>query len=1045
MPGTRAYNMPQAVELVGELDRRLLGRALDELVRRHAVLRTTFAAREGDPVQIVAPARPVPIALYDLRELAPPERDARAAELLAHLTQLPLDLARGPLLRIGLLQLADDRHILHLVVHHIVADGWSMGILFSELSAIALAFRRGLPSPLPELPLTYADYADWQRRRFDDAAIERQLALWRERLEGIPALELPTQRPHDALTGHAGAREGATLDRELARQINELARQEGATLFMVLLAAFAVLLHRLSGQRDFGIGTPMANRQHAELEPLVGLFLTTLVLRMDLDGDPTFRDFLGRVKERVVEAFANSDLPFERIVEELAPERNLAQNPLFQVFFNLLIAGRSEQELLGLPARSVAAGENPSPFDLTLYALEDDGYLQLSVLYKRELFDAGAMRSMLAQFAELLHSIVRDPDRRVSALHMASVPCAPPQPAALAARVDVPISASSGSIADRFFALARRQAGRPALVEPDRTWSYAELAAAAARVATGLRARLGDEPRRVGLLFRKGGDNIAAILGTLAAGHAYVPLDPSYPDARLSRILDDADASVVLFDRAHRALARRVSGPRAAIALASLTAFSGRTTEPLPDVPPDRVAYLMYTSGSTGHPKGISQSQRNLLAHARCYARSLGISPDDRLSLLPSCSFDASVMDIFGALLHGAALVVLDLIEEGLPAVLRRLSGVTVLHATPTVFRTLSQALDRPLPDVRAVVLGGEAAYRSDLALFQHRFRRDALLVNGFGPSECTLALQFHATRETTLSRPALPIGYPVEGVRVTLENADGEEVGVGGIGEIVLGSPHLALGYWQAPEATARAFADDPETGRRYYTGDLGRRLPDGAIEFVGRRDDQVKIRGHRIELGEIEQALLRLPSVDKAVVVARRDDDAPYLVAYLVQAPGRALPPCDLRERLAGELPEPMIPQAFVTLEHLPVLPNGKIDRAALPRPKSRQAGGTVPHVAPRTPVERRLAELWAGLLGVTNLGVRDHFFRHLGGHSLLAVQLMSRVRDHFRVELPLRLVFEAPTIEGLAQAIERAGAELPDGAIPRAIRQPFLTYSL
>jgi amino acid adenylation domain-containing protein len=648
---------------------------------------------------------------------------------------------------------------------------------------------------------------------------------------------------------------------------------------------------------------------------------------------------------------------------------------------------------------------------------------------------------MLEQLAELLRSIVRDPDRRVSAQHLASVACEPPAPAAVAERVDFPGSALEGSIADRFFAQAHRHADRPALLEPDRTWSYAELAGAAARVAAGLHARLGDEPQRVGLLFRKGGENIAAILGTLAAGHAYVPLDPSYPDARLHRIIDDADAAVVLFDREHRALAQRVSGPRAVIALATL--LDG-DAGPLPKVPRERVAYVLYTSGSTGHPKGISQSQHNLMAHARCYARSLGISPDDRLSLLPSCSFDASVMDIFGALLNGAALVTLDLIEEGLPAVLRRLLHVSILHATPTLFRTVAQALDRPLREVRAVVLGGEAAYRSDLQLFQRHFRRDALLVNGFGPSECTLALQFHATAETTLAHPALPIGHPVEGIRVALQNADGEEVGVGGIGEIVLRSPHLALGYWQKPEATARVFLDDAETGRRYHTGDLGRRLPDGAVEFVGRRDDQVKIRGYRIEVGEVEQALLRLPPIDKAVVVARRDAAAPYLVAYLVQAPGRALPPCELRERLAEELPGSMIPSAFVTLEDLPVLPNGKVDRAALPRPKANQAGGTVPHVSPRTPVERRLAELWGGLLAITNIGVHDHFFRHLGGHSLLAVQLMSRVRDHFRVELPLRLVFEAPTIEGMARAIERAGAELPDTAIPRAARQPFLTYS-
>lgn len=1042
MPGTRAYNMPQAIELVGGLDPRLLGRALDELVRRHAVLRTTFAAREGDPVQIVGPPRPVPIALYDLREHAPPERNARADALLAHQTQLPLDLARGPLLRVGLIRVADDRHILLLVVHHIVADGWSLGIMLSELSALVEAYRLGAPSPLPELALQYADYADWQRRRFDRGAVERQLALWRRRLRGIPPLELPTSRTREGLTAGAGSREDTTIDRELARLVNELARQEGATLFMVLLAAFAVLLHRLSGQRDFGIGTPMVNRQHVELEPLVGLFLSTLVLRMDLEGDPTFRTFLGRVKDRVVEAFAHSDVPFERIVEELQPERNLTRNPFFQVFFNLLLPGRGEPQLLGLPARSVSAGENPSPFDLTLYALEDDGYLLLSMLYKRELFDAATVKSMLEQFAELLSSIVRDPDRRVSTQRLASVSLEPREPPApiLAGRVDFPASALDNSIADRFLAQARRHADRTALVEPHRAWTYAELADAAVRVAAGLRVRLGDEPQRVGLLFRKGGENITAILGSLAAGHAYVPLDPSFPEARLRWIVDHAEASIVVFDREHRVQAQRVSGACEAIPLTSL--LDGGA-EPLPRVPRDRVAYVLYTSGSMGYPKGISQSQHNVMAHARCYARSVGIAPDDRVSLLASCSFDASVMDIFGALLNGAVLVTLDLTEEGLPAVLRRLERVTVLHATPTVFRTVAQALDRPLHKVRAVVLGGEAAYRSDLELFQRQFCRDALLVNGFGPSECTMALQFHATADTVLSRPALPIGHAVEGVQVTLLNADGEEVGVGGIGEIVLGSPHLALGYWRQPDVTARAFVDDAGC-RRYRTGDLGRRLPDGTVEFVGRRDAQVKIRGYRVEVGEVEQALIRLGSIDKAVVVARHDADVPYLVAYLVQAAQCALQPCELRERLADELPGPMIPSAFVVLEELPLLPNGKVDRSALPRPNASQIRDAVAHVAPRTAVERRLAELWGALFGVASIGVHDHFFRHLGGHSLLAVQLLSRVRAKFRVELPLRLVFEAPTIEGLARAIERAGADLPDTAIPRATRQPFLAYS-
>ncbi|MFQ5610898.1 MAG: amino acid adenylation domain-containing protein [Anaerolineae bacterium] len=1026
-PGSPAYNIPAAVRLTGPLDRSLLEQSLTELVRRHEALRTTFQAVEGRPRQVIAPPGPLDLRTVDLRGSPGAGREAHLRRLVAEEAGQPFDLARGPLLRATLFQLDEEEHALLLTMHHIVSDGWSMGILFQELSALYRAFAAGDPSPLPEPPLQYADFALWQRDWLQGQVLDRQLGYWREQLAGAPAgLALPTDRPRPAVQTYRGGQVSLVLPKALADGLKALSQDGGGTLFMTLLAAFQTLLYRYSGQTDQVVGTPVANRNRVEIEGLVGFFVNTLVLRADLGGNPTFRELLGRVREVALGAQEHQDLPFEKLVEELQPERDLSQTPLFQVWFVLQNAPAEALDLPGLRASPFEVETGAAKFDLSLTLTETETGLRGSLGYNRDLFEASTAERMAAHFQTLLAGVAADPEQRLADLPLAdeTEPARLIQPGL--AFVEFEQAALEGSLAARFEAQVEKYPGRLAVKTRRYAWTYRTLNQAANRVAAAILA--GREPGvgRVALLFDHDAPMIAAILGALKAGQTYVPLDPTYPQERLAYMLADSGADAILTGDRNRPLA----GRQGRIINLDRLDRTAPAENPNLALPPETLAYILYTSGSTGQPKGVMQSQANVLHHIRTYTQALCLSPEDGLTLLSSYSFDAAVMDIFGALLNGAALYPVDVKREGLAGLARwlREQPITVYHSTPTVYRYFLGDLppDQTFPGVRCVVLGGEEVFRSDMELYKRHFPPECVFVNGLGPTESTLALQYFLNHETQLSGQRVPVGYPVAGTQVLLLDEEGRAGSI--TGEIALRGPHLALGYWGRPGLTAAAFLPDPDGGARrvYRTGDLGRRRPDGSLEFIGRKDSQVKVRGFRVELREIEAVLSAHPAVREAVVLARQTAHKPgekELVAYVVPGPGQAAAGADLRRYLKARLPDYMLPAAFVTLDRLPLTPTGKLDRRALPAPRpdpDRPADG---YVAPRDLVELQLARLWEEVLDVRPVGVRDNFFE-LGGHSLLGARLFARIEEAFERRLPLATLFQAPTVEQQAAVLRRQG---------------------
>ncbi|ARO86883.1 non-ribosomal peptide synthetase [Nitrosospira lacus] len=1039
-PGSPVYHLSTVLPFDGPLDREALEDSLGDLLDRHEALRTTFTALDGVPVQLVTPGLRIDLPLVDVSQPAAGclqrARAAASAALAA-----PFDLVNGPLLRASLLRLETDYHWLVLVFHHIVADGWSLEILHRDLRALYAGRVSGEPPRLPALPIQYADFACWQRRILQGERLNSLFAYWQKQLEDAPVqLSLPTDRPRPAQSSYRGGRCGVWLNAALTARLRALGQAQGATLFMTLLAAFGALLARYSGQSDLVIGTPIANRTRSELEGLIGFFVNTLALRLDLSGDPSFAALLERVRTVAAEAYAHQDMPFEMLVARLAPARHLSQAPLFQVMFNLLnIDGR----LPGDAAQSPDAGpdaerdgdsgepvepeepEESAKFDLTLYAIEYDRTIRLHAVYARDLFESGTVRRILDHFTMLLEAIATHPDVPLSHLRLThQIPSGKNRVAPATSFNEFTKQAVEQSIGSRFREQAERYPDRVAIRIKNEQWTYKQLEALSNRIANAILSLRGESVERIALFFRHDASMIAAMIGMLKAGKTYVPLDRAHPPDRTERIIDSSGAAAVLtdidgFSTEHAQVIR----------LGETERFE---TSPPPSVSPGAIAYILYTSGSTGEPKGVVQTHRNVLGHVRAYSNNLHLCANDRLTFVSSYGVDAAVQDIFGALLNGAAVYPISVRENGLQALVDCLveQEITVFHCAPTLFRHLIHALPGALlpnsapgiahlEKIRLVALGGEAVYRRDVDLFRAHFSPDCLLVNGFGLTESTMALQYFIDGGITLMRDAVPIGYPVDGVELLLLGDTGEPVDVYCPGEIVLRGPSIAMGYWRQGEIAA--FPPDVGGGRLYRTGDLGRRLPDGSIEFIGRRDFQVKIRGYRVEPGEIEKQLLEYPGVRQAVVIPQEYADGQRLVAYVSARPDQAPASDGLRRHLDRRLPDYLIPAVFVVLEELPITPSGKINRLALPVPETSDDN----FAPPRTIAETKLAAIWRQVLAIEHIGVHDNFFS-IGGHSLFATQVISRLRDEFGVELPLQQIFERPTIAGLALAIAAAQAE-------------------
>ncbi|MEW9551899.1 amino acid adenylation domain-containing protein [Nonomuraea sp. NPDC050783] len=992
-PGAPAYHVNAVIELPERGDPDRCERMLGELVRRHEALRTALAVEDGALVQLVQVELPVTLPRTDLRDL-PPERAEREFRALAvELARRPFALDRAPLWRAHLVRMPGAEQRLVLVVHHAVFDARSATNLAAELRELDAAHAEGRPARLPDLPVQYADYAAWQREHLNRGVLAAQLGHWRERLAGLPPdLGLPTDRPRPAVRGHAGAEHHLALPAGLVGELEALGRRRGATLFMVLLAGLKALLSRYAGQEDVVVGTPVAGRDLPEFEPLVGMFVNTLVLRTDLGGDPPFRELLDRVRETVLDALDHAEVPFDRLVEALQPVRDTSRTPLYQVGFNLLPMSSRGQFPNGT-----------AQLDLNVDVVRTADGAGVYLEYSTDLFDAGTVARLADAYRLVLEAAAADPGTRLSEL--------PLMTAERRRELLVDWNDTAAPYPER--PLHELVAAQPpeavALRGPDGTeLTYAELDARSAALAGRLVAA-GVRPEScVAVCLPRGVPQVVALLAVLRAGACYLPLDAAYPAERLAYLLADSGAVLLLTDSAHRDL---LPPERPAeLLLDRLPEPEPGGGGPLPAVGPDRLAYLIYTSGSTGQPKGVQVPHRGVVNLVTDVIRRLG--GGDTL-FMTSLSFDIAALEIFTPLLSGRTLVIAPEDAPRAPKELRRAAeGVDLVQLTPSVASVAAEHLPPGLP---RVILGGEPL---PLDLAGRLLGVTDELWNFYGPTETTI---WSTAYRVPPSPDAMRIGRPVANTTCYVVDRNLRPVPVGVPGELLIGGTGLTRGYHHQPALTAERFVPDPygpPGSRLYRTGDLTRLHPDGTLEYLGRLDHQVKIRGVRIEPDEIATVLTQHPHVHRAVVTLRHDaPGGPGLVAYTT---GTATEP-DLRTHLRTRLPDTMIPAAFVPLTHLPTLPSGKLDRAALPPPRTDPADTA--SVPPRTPMEETIAAVWAELLGRDRVGVTDDFFA-LGGHSLLVVRLVGRIADEFGVELPLRRCFDATTVEEQALAVLEEG---------------------
>ncbi|HYH79840.1 MAG TPA: amino acid adenylation domain-containing protein [Longimicrobium sp.] len=1052
-PGSLVYAMPFALELRGALDAAALGRALDEIVARHEALRTTFAAPDGVPVQVIAPPAPVPLPLLDLS--AAGEVEAEAA--LRREGARPFDLAAGPLFRATLGRRGPAWHTLVLAMHHAVSDGWSVGVLLRELSALYAAFASGSPSPLPPLPVQYADFAAWQRALEAGGVLDAQLAWWSERMRGAPAaLEIPADRPRPAVRAAGGATHAWDAGAGLGGRIRALARAEGATRFMVVLAAFQALLARWTGEEEMVVGVPVAGRTLHETEGLIGCFVNTLALRADLSGDPAFRAHLARVREAALGAYAHQELPFERLVAALRPERDPSRTPVVQVLVHLQEDPGRMLAIPGVRAELRDLDPGTAKFDLTLLAETRGDALRFVLSYATGLFDAATAARMAGHLSVLLEAAVADPSLPLHAL--------PLMGAGERRQVvegwnatDAPLPA--WCVHERIAAQAALSPDAPAVSARGVTLTFAALEAAANRLAHHLRARGVGPESRVGVCLERGPDMVVAVLAALRAGAAYVPLDPGAPPERLAFLVRDAGVRVLV---ARAALAASLPPTEAEVVCPERDAAAiarHPTDVPAVRVGPDHLAYVIYTSGSTGAPKGVMVTHGNLANYLAWYDAAVLAPAEHDVPLVSRLSFDAHVRQLFAPLLRGRDVWLLPDDEVADPAAL-----LAALASRPRVGFTGAPALwgavveearagGTRLPAGLVAVGTGGDLLPPELVERTRELSPGVVFRNHYGPTEITV----NATVAWLAPGAPVTLGTPVANTRVYPLDRWMSPVPAGVPGELYVGGAGVARGYLGRPALTAERFLPDPcgrPGARMYRTGDRARWRADGTLEFLGRTDHQLKVRGFRIEPGEVEAVLAALPGVREALVVARGDAGGERLVAYVAAESGAAPTPAALRGGVRARLPEYMVPDAVVVMDAFPLTPNGKVDRRALPAPTPADSGGDRGgYVAPRTPLEESLAALWREALGVERVGIHDSLFE-LGGHSLLVVRLVFRVRTALAVELPLRALLEAPTVAGVAARVEalraagRAADEPPapapvprDRPLPLAIVQEYL----
>jgi amino acid adenylation domain-containing protein len=1038
-PGSVMYTVPRPWRVLGNLNIEALRLTLIRIIARHEVLRTTIQMVDGKPVQVIGENQMPELKVVDLSEYPKADRDAEAQQLLSQAIHRPFDLSRDLLLRATLLRLGDQEHILLLDSHHIASDGWSKAVLFKELNELYKAYCTGQVPCLPDLPIQYADFAIWQRESLKGEIIEKQLAYWKRQLDGAPALlEFPNARPRPAVPTYRGKGHREDFPKSLADSFNALSRQEGTTLFITLLSAFYTFLYRYTNQEDIVIGTPIAGRNRPEWEGLIGYFTNTLALRGDLSANPTFRQLLKRVRAVALGAYEHQDLPFEKLVLEMRPERTLSHSPIFQVMFSSGHYGTQVPELHGLTLSPLFVDRCTARFDLLVGMTECPDRLAVAWEFSTDLFEEATIIQMMRHFRTMMGAIVANPDQ-----HLSEFPLLTPKEKEHIlvdwnyTQADYPRDVCIHRLIE---AQAERMPDAVAAVFQGRPLTYRELNVRANQLAHYLRGRgIGPEVM-VGICMERSLELLVALLGILKAGGAYVPLDPAYPKERLRAMVRDARVPLLI---TLQWLKELVPVDGEVICLdTNWDRISRESSEnPSIDITADDLAYVIYTSGSTGKPHGVLISHRGMVNHSLAAVKLYRLQPTTRVLQFSSISFDIAVEEIFPTLITGATVVLrsndCDISGSHFLQWLKD-EQITFLDLPTAYWHEWVRELSRQgevLPEsLRTLVVGGEKALASAYVAWQKIAADRVRWLNTYGPTEATVVATVYDPADAPTGQDncsEIPIGRPIPNTEAYVLDAHLQPVPVGVSGELHIGGVGLARGYLNAPELTAEKFVPNPfsnQPGARLFrTGDLARWRPDGHLEYLGRIDHQVKIRGFRIELGEIEVVLSQHPGVSEAVALAREDQPGnKRLVAYIVPGSQPAVLTSELRAFIKQNLPEYMVPSAYVFLDQMPLTPNGKVDRRALPAPELETSSDRGAQIAPRNGYEMELVMIWDEVLGRKSLGVKDNFFE-LGGHSLSAVRMLALIEKTFGQKLPLVTLFQAPTIEELAVVLQKDRSDL------------------
>lgn len=1024
-PKNPLYNMSSAHSIHGELDIEALHHALQAILHRHEILRTTIHSTEDDPRQQVQEDVSLDLPVLDLSVLEQGKQEHEIERILTTQKKKPFNLGQDLMIRATLLRLNAEEHILLIVNHHIASDGWSRGVLIRELSTLYEAFSNGKPSPLPDLPIQYRDFSTWQRGWFQGDNLNTQLSFWKEHLKGAPPiLELPTDRPRPAESTFEGRSHSFDIPPKLGDAIEALAKDERSTLFMIFLSALKILLFRYTQQEHIVVGSPIANRNRIEIENLIGFFVNTLSLHTQISGDLNFRTISKRVRSSTLEAFDHQDLPFEKLVEELNPSRTMNNHPIFQVMFIYQNANEQTLTLPGLKIETIPKNSETEHFDLTLQVMKRPEGIRGILTYAKDLFDEATIQRMVGHYLTLLESIVDHPE-----LPLAQLPILTESEHGQLVKTwnDTEANRPENQCLHHLIeAQVRRTPQEVAVVFGERQLTYLELNNRANQVAHYLKQCGVGPDKLVGVFLDRSLDMVAGLLGILKAGGAYVPLNPEYPEERLRYILEDSNVSILLTDDGLKDKVPTSSAEIVCLDSDWSQFVNQKTCNPVDNTQAHHLAYVMYTSGSTGQPKGVMVRHEGVCNYLQWRREYFPLTAQDRVLQKTSFSFVDSIWEFFEPMMVGARVYMAK--PDGHTDIHYLIETIAQQNITAADFipSMLGLLLAEPEIDtcrsLRRVTTGSEIV---PLELQQQFYQRVpwGTLYNLYGPTEASIASTCWTCQPGTEER-AVPIGKPIANTQIFLLDPSQELVPIGIPGEVYIGGTGLARGYLNKPDLTADKFLPSAfgptESTRLYRTGDLAYHRDDGTLQFLGRIDHQVKLRGFRIELGEIEAALRQHSAVRETIVLCREDEPGDKrLVAYVIFSEESAPPMGTFRDFLKSRLPEYMVPATFVVLETLPLLPNGKVDRNRLPEPEWNGAGNQDSYIAPRTPTEEMLVEIWQEVLKIEKIGIHDNFF-DLGGHSLLAMQLISRIRNMLKIDLPLRDIFDTPTIAGLAGAL-------------------------